>query len=161
MISFQIVGDPAPQGSKTAIVTGGKIKLIEGRNSTGRLRHKTWRDTVANAARDNAPADGPLDGPLGLEITFRMRRPASRPKNHHGWHATTPDLDKLLRAVGDALVTGGLIRDDSRIAVTVAYAIEVTDWTGAEINVRQLAPRNHPDRWAPAPTGIKPEVDQP
>ena len=65
--------------------------------------------------------------------------PKSRPAaaRRRGWaHKTTaPDLDKLLRAVGDSLQAGGLIADDAAIASITATKIETTSWTGAVVTI--------------------------
>lgn len=140
---FEIIGLPAPQGSKTAVNIGGKARLIEGKGPS-RQRHKDWRTTIAQTARDIAAAlpDAPLDGPLHLEVMFRFPMPASRKKadRERGWtwKTSAPDLDKLVRAIGDGLTAGGLIRDDARIVTTVAEKHEVTGWTGALVTVTQI-----------------------
>jgi Holliday junction resolvase RusA-like endonuclease len=50
---------------------------------------------------------------VSLSITFRMPRPISLPKKRQH-HTTKPDLDKLVRAIGDGL-TGVVILDDKQI----------------------------------------------
>jgi crossover junction endodeoxyribonuclease RusA len=66
-----------------------------------------------------------LTGPCRLVVVFYF----PRPKSHYGarglkpsapgWVTRTPDLDKLVRAVGDSL-TGVCVRDDSLIVELVA-----------------------------------------
>lgn len=141
MIEFDVVGVPAPQGSKTAVGFGGKVRLIEGRTSGQRIKHRAWRDAVAAAARDHSP-ERPLTGPLDITVLFRMPRPASRGKKHHGWHAVAPDKDKLLRSTLDGLQVGGLVANDSQFASGSWAAFEVDGWTGAVITVREA-----PSRW--------------
>lgn len=142
IVDLEIVGQPAPQGDKSAVLIGGKARLIEGRRGEGRERHKTWRTVVADAARDAVSEHGltePLDGPLRLYVEFRMAMPASRPKRTRvlgrGWKEGAPDLDKLLRALGDSLKDGGLIRDDARIVNVHARKVEVIGWTGALVTI--------------------------
>lgn len=142
-ISFEVVGLPAPQGSKSAILVAGKAQMIEGKGTPGRRRHKNWRTAVAEAARDVATGlDGPLDGPLHLTISFRFPMPANRPKRFrllgHCWKASAPDLDKCIRSTGDALKEGGLVVDDARFARLYAEKLEVTNWTGAVITITPL-----------------------
>lgn len=148
LVEFEVLGVPAPQGSKTAITIGGKARLIEGGSDTGRTKHKAWRTAVAEAARDVA-ADhdqaAPFDGPLYLSIEFRFPMPKSRPARARAagrWpHTVKPDLDKVLRATADGLTTGGLITDDARICAIECEAWEVVSWTGAVITVgRQALP---------------------
>ena len=146
-IMLEVVGVPAPQGSKTGIARGGRVQLIEGGSATGRQRHRQWRTLVADTARDiaaqHAP-DGPLDGPLHIDLSFRFPMPASRPKAARvagtAPKITKPDLDKLVRSVLDGLTTGGLIRDDARVASLTASKTEVIGWTGATITITQRRP---------------------
>lgn len=123
MISFDVVGTPAPQGSKTAMMIGGKPRVIEGSSKTGRANHKTWRQAVMTAGQewllDNPQP--PLDGPLKLVIAFRMPRPdAARFRSRH---STKPDLSKLIRSTEDSLKDAQLIRDDSRI-----FSLQASKW---------------------------------
>jgi Holliday junction resolvase RusA-like endonuclease len=71
------------------------------------------------------PKDWPPNSPVSLTATFRFPRPA----NHYGtgrnrgclkptapdWKTTKPDLDKVLRSVGDSLEQAGLIAGDQQI----------------------------------------------
>lgn len=127
MITFFVAGEPAPQGSK---VSYGKGRMVE---SSKKL--KPWRDRVKFAAGAYA-LDEPMDGHLRLIVNFYMPAPAkskfgSRP-------AGTPDLDKLVRAVGDALTQSGAIRDDARIVSLIAHKHWALDNPGAEITVERL-----------------------
>lgn len=144
-VTFEVLGTPAPQGDKSAVMIGGKPRLIEGRRTGGRERHKSWRAAVADAARDVAGHDdvaAPLDGALHLEVEFRCAMPASRPKRIQAAgiapKTTPPDLDKLLRSLGDSLKEGGLVRDDARFARITAEKNEVVGWTGAVITITPL-----------------------
>jgi crossover junction endodeoxyribonuclease RusA len=139
--SFQVIGDPAPQGSKTAFVAGGKARMKEASGS----RFTVWRDAVAQAAFDEARGLAqPLDGPLMLSVIFRFKMPASRSK---AWKAlgiveksTAPDLSKLIRAAEDAMQAAGLISDDARICGITARKFEVhNDWTGCSIVIAEVA----------------------
>lgn len=127
-IELWVHGVPAPQGSKTAYVRGGRAVVAEGGSATGRQKHASWRQAVATAARDWVDANGrpaPLDGPLALDVTYWMPKPASAPKwRWLSW--TKPDIDKLIRAVLDSL-SELVIVDDARVVHLVAsefYAID-------------------------------------
>lgn len=115
MIRFDVVGIPAPQGSKVRTRWG----MREDNPNT-----RPWRATVAAEAALVAPAEL-LTGPLACTARFFFPRPKAhyRTGAHAGelkpgaprFHASKPDGDKLARAVGDAL-SGVLIRDDACIA---------------------------------------------
>lgn len=114
-ISLAVEGTPIPQGSKNVTMMNGKVILREGADHAAADRHATWRQLVRIKAL-NAQRDlkwEPVDEPAYLYVEFVMPRPASRSKDIR--HAIAPDLDKLVRAVGDSL-KGSLISDDSRIS---------------------------------------------
>ena len=67
-----------------------------------------------------------IEGPVEVQAHFVFPRPKSHyhsSKKRQGelrgdaplWHTSAPDLDKLQRAIGDALA-GVVIRDDAQIA---------------------------------------------
>jgi crossover junction endodeoxyribonuclease RusA len=88
-----------------------------------------WRSTVAAAAIEAMDGRPQLAGPLELRALFVFARPSSHfgtGRNHERlkpsapiYRWTKPDLDKLLRAIGDAL-TGIVYRDDARITIVRA-----------------------------------------
>lgn len=112
MIVLNVIGVPAPQGSKTVMPNG---HAIEGSSKTGRAKHKSWRAAVTEAALTFVDDTGsaPLDGPITLNVEFRFAPTAGDPHRHR--HQVKPDLSKLLRATEDALVDARIIRDDARI----------------------------------------------
>jgi crossover junction endodeoxyribonuclease RusA len=115
-LSFVVYGQPIGQGRISFV---GKGRAIHS-------NHKQlipWRETVAKTAAAAAARQdwNPLDAPVRLRATFYL----PRPKHHHTtrgilraaaptWPAKRPDLDHLLRAIGDAL-TGIGWHDDSQI----------------------------------------------
>ena len=116
-VSFEVTGVPQPQGNKT--VYNGHV--VEGRRPAAREAFKSWRGAVTDAARAACAEHGPFpDGPLHLQLTFWMPKPSTARKREV-WCWKLPDIDKLERAVLDALEQSGLIANDSRI-VTVAKA---------------------------------------
>jgi hypothetical protein len=81
-VVLRVYGTPAPQGSKSAFVRGGRAVLVEGKGP-GRQSHATWRQAVATAARDWQEANGGvalLDGDIALTVCFLFAKPASKPK---------------------------------------------------------------------------------
>ena len=146
-LRFNVIGTPAPQGSKTRMPNGA---MVEGSSATGRLKHRTWRQAVALEAHHQRQLhETCFLGPCSVSVTFRFPMPASRPASWKrrvangeavGWKSTKPDLDKLARALGDALVEGGLVERDECISQWLLNKIEVApgEWTGATITVAQL-----------------------
>lgn len=143
LVEFEVVGIPKPQGSMKAFKVGNAIRT----QPSGGASFAAWRNAVAQAARDIIGHDdvsAPYDGPLGLSVEFRFPMPVGRPKrdrvNGLCWKTTAPDVDKLIRTIGDALTAAGLIRDDARIVALEARKIETTGWTGAVITLTQEGP---------------------
>ena len=128
-VSLSVVGDPASQGSH-AIMQGRIVQV----NSK---KHKAWRNAITQTALATLPADWePIDEPCELIVNFYMPKPASVKRS---LPTVSPDLDKLIRAVGDSLTDSGVVVDDSRIVRISArklYAIGIEP--GATIQVRTL-----------------------
>lgn len=142
-LAVQVHGTPAPQGSKTAIVRNGRARLIEGGSTSGRVKHRAWRDAVTLAAKlaaVSAGLDEPLTGPLLFVAEFRFDRPKSVPRAMT-WKPTRPDLDKLLRSTLDSLTDARVIEDDARVVTVVASKIyvEPDEWTGADMRVVRVS----------------------
>lgn len=129
----EVYGVPKPQGSKRAFVVKGRPVVTE---SAGQPL-KDWRATVAQHCGERAAQLGwrPLDGPVGVRLLFRMPKPKSTPKWRR-YPTTKPDIDKLTRAVLDA-ITGSLITDDARVAQLVVGE-QFAERTGCVIEIRDL-----------------------
>ena len=136
-MTFQVLGLPAPQGSKTRMPNGC---VIEGSSTSGRAKTRAWRESVKDAAFAQAQAHGRFDGPTAVTLRLRFPWPASRKKSHHGWHVVKPDADKVLRATLDALVHGGLLRDDALVCRLTVEARETRGWLGATITLGPAGP---------------------
>jgi Holliday junction resolvase RusA-like endonuclease len=128
-VSFSITGDPASQGSH-AIMQGRIVQV----NSK---KHKAWRTAIVNEVIATLPPDWePIDGPCELIVNFYLSKPASVKRSSP---SVAPDLDKLVRSVGDALAIAGVYTDDSRITRISArklYAQGIEP--GATITVQTL-----------------------
>ena len=123
IISFDVFGLPAPQGSKRHVGNGVMIE-------TGGDKLKAWRDAVRVDSAAAMAGRSPLAGPVQLWVQFLM----PRPKGHYRtgrlsdmlkdgapiWHSSRPDIDKLLRSTLDGLKAGGVYLDDSQVAEVVA-----------------------------------------
>lgn len=145
MIELVVLGVPAPQGSKSAVVRGGRAVLIEGASTAGREKHRAWREAVAWQAR-TAAQHGPVfeDVPVTIKAVFVLPKPKSRP-NKTRWADRKPDLDKVIRATLDGLSDGGLIGNDSRVVRVEAEKRyqEPGQATGAVITVGEVPAMAH------------------
>lgn len=92
-----VPGDAAPQGSKSFKgIRKGRAVLVESSKALG-----PWRERVALAA--HTAGVRPLVGAVTVELEFVRPRPASTPKSRTPDAVKKPDLDKLVRAIFDAL----------------------------------------------------------
>jgi Holliday junction resolvase RusA-like endonuclease len=114
-VDFFVPGIPQPQGSKRGFVSAnGKVSMVESAAGV-----KPWRSDVKVFAADAMTGRPLLTGPVSLRCDFVMKRPVSTPKTKPTPAATKkPDLDKLLRAIGDAL-KGTVYAEDSLITEMV------------------------------------------
>ncbi len=105
---IRVYGTPAPQGSKTAVVRGGKAIMFE---SSKKL--VPWRDACIMASKmATTEAPTPLAGPLKVKVTFYLERPRSTLRDYPN---SAPDVDKLLRGVFDSLQIAEVIMNDGQI----------------------------------------------
>lgn len=125
---FEVPGTPIPQGSKSAFLVGGRPVVVE----QGRARLKPWRAQVADACAQAMNGAGLIVGPVVLRVTLYF----PRPKSHHvaddpgrelkasapTFVASRPDVEKVVRAVADAL-SGVAYRDDAQIATLHAVKL--------------------------------------
>lgn len=114
---FTAYGTPRPQGSKRYIGNGRFVEASD---------VKPWRRAIAEAVRGAWEASGddrPFTEPVVVWATFFMPRPKSVKRL---LPSVAPDLDKLCRALGDAMsVDCQAIEDDALIVrwhVSKVYA---------------------------------------
>jgi len=117
-LAFEVYSEPIPQGSLKPVRRGTKLGVVSDNPRTA-----GWRERVAYTALAAQGAGWtPFDGPVVLAVEFYMPRPKGHPKTIRTVPMTKPDVDKLARAVGDALTAAGTYEDDSRIIDLVARA---------------------------------------
>lgn len=129
--AFYVHGVPVQQGSMTC-----KSKHAPGFRANLQPDNEKeldpWRAKVAAAAQRDYPGTGPVIrypqyAPVAVEITYSVPRPVS----HYGTGRNadtvkpsapryptargTRDIDKLERAILDALTTAGVLHDDAQV----------------------------------------------
>lgn len=151
MIRIELLGSPAPQGSKKFVGTTAAGRGIMVESST---KVRPWRQDVKAAAERVMAGRAPLDGPLVCVMTFTVPKPTSAPKRTRTWPCRKPDASKLARSTEDALTDAGVWTDDARVVSLVSHkvypnegrnalhspgaVIEVYDVTEVEIMVQAL-----------------------
>lgn len=156
-LTVHVIGNPVQQGSKVANRFGGGVR------DTNAKKLKPWRAEVAGCVAQamNETGWATLDCPVQVDLVFFHHRPAS----HYGtgrnagvlkasapaWKSTAPDIDKLTRAILDALTDSRAIRDDARVARLLVEDRYADAATGARITITPLNPS--PAGASPAPAG--------
>lgn len=131
-ITFHVEGTPAPQGSKTRTRYG----MFEASK-----RVKPWRELVKQAAiraGDDNSLLGPLRPPYRVDMWFFIQKPRTT-RAAHPVAPTVGDIEKLARAVNDALTDAGLIEDDRHIVTLRAEkAWAVGEKPGVIVRVTEI-----------------------
>jgi crossover junction endodeoxyribonuclease RusA len=135
VITFFAPGQPAAQGSKRHVGNGVMLETNP--------HLKSWRSVVAGAC----PMAEPLHRCLRMEIIFFYPRPQAHYGRRKGERylkptapthkQSTPDLDKLVRAIGDAL-KGVAYVDDALVVELQAAKVYTEAQTGAHITLIPL-----------------------
>lgn len=131
-IFFTVRGNPQPKGSMRAFMPrGARFPVVTNDNK----KTKPWQDLVGYFANTSAPAGGPWSGPVQLNLSFWIQKPVSLPKSFF-WATKKPDLDKLARAVKDAL-KGIIYVDDAQVVRTILEK-NYGDAPGVDVEILRL-----------------------
>lgn len=159
-LTFVVTGDPVSQGSMAAIAAG-----VARHENAAEL--KAWRDTITrHAGNVCGPAWVACNAPVAVEVTLTVPAGAAlRAVTHADGYR---DLDKLQRAIGDAMCPN----DPAKHFRVLASDMRIVRWTAAKTYARPLhtaddaldqpgavirvtlapPPGTHPDTPVPAPT---------
>lgn len=145
LLSMFVPGRPRSKGSL-------KHWCMKDRAHTVRVEEQVadsakWKRTVAaHVQREALKRYGrhlQYAGPVELRAVFYFdREREDRPEEAYPVAMSIGDLDKLLRNVGDALTSSGLIKDDQYIVSVVTRKYWATTYkpAGARIEVRKVEP---------------------
>lgn len=129
-VSFTVPGRPAQMGSKRIFRRAGKPCIGDDNDK----KKREWNSIVRYTAFEAMRSMPITEVPVRLVVVFKF----ARPRGHFGTgrnsgklkasapdlHAQSPDLDKLVRCLGDAL-TGIVWRDDRQVCELTARR----EWT--------------------------------
>jgi crossover junction endodeoxyribonuclease RusA len=128
VLTFEVRGTPVPQGSIRSLGRGRPS--VHGNAE----RLLPWRESVLWAARDALGGAAPIVGAAEVSLTFYLAKPKSTPKKAV-WPVKRPDLDKLTRAVLDALTAAGVWLDDSQVTALSAQKVWTQEAPGVFVRV--------------------------
>jgi Holliday junction resolvase RusA-like endonuclease len=142
--TFTVHGKPATQGSKTY--------LGPGRMKEANPRLPAWRADVAAACRQARPPGWPTTGPMQASMVFRFARAQNHFRASGELKPGAPvfpvaisggDVDKLARAVNDAITASGSWGDDKQLVrmFTERVFCAPGELPGATITLLALAPQ--------------------
>lgn len=143
VVAFDVYGVPAPKGSTKAFAVRTKAGTVRAVVTEDNSHTRPWAALVKDAAQQ--AAGGAIAFTRGvavhLIVTFILPRPASLPKRVQH-HTKKPDLDKLTRALKDAL-TGVVWQDDSQVVNVTAHKryAGLDEMPGARVVVEQAGIR--------------------
>ena len=141
---IDVVGHPVPQGSKTAFISKSTGRPMVKDNSAIGLGN--WRAAISLKAIAERAGSGPLTGPLSVILHFRLKRPAFHLGAKGNVKASAPsrpdvrpDIDKLARAVLDALTDAKVWGDDSQVVTLTAnkWFADSAEPEGVAIYIKQ------------------------
>jgi crossover junction endodeoxyribonuclease RusA len=135
-LQFKVFGVPAPQGSSRGFLHRSTGRVIVTHDNP---RTEPWRESVAWAAlRAMREQDWPqAQGAVNVAAVFRLPRPQSLPRRVKD-QTRKPDLDKLLRALLDALSQASVWRDDAQVVSVHAGKRYVADGEAPGVDVSVL-----------------------
>lgn len=148
LLDFFVAGTPVPQGSKRAWYNQITKRVMMREAQDDRLH--VWRtDVMAAAVQARYFAEErvgdltfPLDGPMSVALTFHFKRGIG----HYGtgknsrllkpsapdYPIKPPDIDKLTRAVFDALTVARIWLDDAQVVATTQRKRWVDRFEGSD-----------------------------
>jgi crossover junction endodeoxyribonuclease RusA len=114
VLTFFVPGRCAPQGSKRSV---GRGRFVEASKYL-----PAWRKAITEFAIYAATEHSwdTIEGPVELHVTFYLDRPASIPMSKRPFPIVPPDVDKLVRAIGDGVTDAGVWGDDSQVVSLIA-----------------------------------------
>ncbi len=140
-IQFFVPGIPVAKGSAKAFYNKAAGRAFVVQDNAG--RQKPFASMVTHAAVEAGVT--PFDGPVVVYMRFTFPRPKKHFKGKHqilrvdapDWHVNTPDVDKLVRLVFDAL-TSVAWQDDKQAQIGLAIKKYVSNGAmpGVDVTLR-------------------------
>lgn len=122
-ITLRVLGEPVGKGRP-------RFNRQSGRAFTPK-KTRAWEQVAAGEFGTQWAGRAPLAGPVSLKVTALFSRPAymvcdhtsgrckceeKHPQREQLPHLKAPDLDNIVKAVGDALQLAGVVEDDKLVS---------------------------------------------
>ena len=132
LLDCEILGEPVGKGRARAAVVAGRARLYTPAKTA------SWEQSAAQVMR-KLWAQAPYEGPVHLVILACSSRPKRllRKKDPDGrmLRPTKPDVDNVAKAVADAMVKAGVLRDDVQVTTLTARSLYVARDEGPRVEV--------------------------
>lgn len=131
-----VPGVPIPQGSTRAFAVPGRgARTVHGNGA----KLGVWRTAVTVTCHGEWGGAPPIDEAAVVVVDFFLPRPKSTPKRVTA-PMRKPDLDKLGRAILDALTDASVLADDARVCTLTLAKFYASDRypSGARIHARPV-----------------------
>ena len=148
-ISFFVAGLPQTQAGMREVPILNKAKQVIGKRliTTGSDDLKPWRNKVtqtAQYARNLHHWATLTEMPVQMACRFFLPMAVSRPAAVRArgieYSFRKPDLDKMVRAIGDSLTEAAIYKDDGQVARTVTekFTVHNRALCGVEVVVQSI-----------------------
>lgn len=129
--ALTVPGKPLPKGSLKHV---GRGRLVE------QTKVKDWMKEIQAHTLEVYRGDGPLfDAPVSAHLVFRFPRPLAAKNRLYPHMRSAGDLDKLVRAVLDALQPTVLADDSLVVSLQASKFYENANYpAGVEIRIEDL-----------------------
>lgn len=131
-LRFTVTGIPVPQGSKTAFNVGRRAVVVDANKTV----LKPWRAHVRQAAETALGGREGFTEAAFVLLDFHMPRPKSVKRARP---SVKPDIDKLTRAILDALTDSGVLKDDGLVVTLHVEQWYATHEPHVVVKVGELA----------------------
>ena len=121
ILVLNIIGKPAPKGSKGAIIRGDKPILFETCKNQKKFEKNIVTQTLEQIPETWETILKPQ--PITASLTFLL----PKPKTKRAEPTVPPDIDKLTRNVLDALTKAKIWQDDGQVTIINARKRYATD----------------------------------
>jgi crossover junction endodeoxyribonuclease RusA len=114
-LAFVVLGEPSPEGSTKAFYIKKLNRTVTTHQNQKSL--EAWRNRVATEAQralEGKEWVADCSSAYEVDVEFVLSRPPSVPEHKRIHPIVKPDIDKLVRAINDAL-TGILFTDDCQV----------------------------------------------
>lgn len=133
-----VPGVPIPKGSTKAFPFKRKNGKLGVAVTAANDKLKPWQNAIAEIAKNKLSWNGEVwPGAVSMTALFYLPRPKSL-KQSVLFHLKKPDLDKLARAVGDALVGIAYVDDSQIIAWHKSKTYAIGECVGVQIQVERV-----------------------